>query len=42
MLVGVDASATCAITQETMGWRPTEPGLLDGLRNGGYLPGAAP
>jgi nucleoside-diphosphate-sugar epimerase len=38
MLVGADAPATCAITQETMGWRPTEPGLLDGLRQGAYLP----
>ena len=39
MLVGVDASATCAITRETMGWQPSEPGLLDGLRKGRYLPG---
>ncbi|HWF01447.1 MAG TPA: SDR family oxidoreductase [Caulobacteraceae bacterium] len=41
MLVGVDARATCAITQQTMGWTPSEPGLLDGLRNGGYLPGVS-
>jgi nucleoside-diphosphate-sugar epimerase len=37
MLVGVDAPATSAITQETMGWRPSERGLLEGLREGGYL-----
>ena len=39
MLVGVDASATCAITRETMGWIPSEPGLLEGLHKGGYLSG---
>jgi nucleoside-diphosphate-sugar epimerase len=37
MLIGVDTPATSAITQETMGWRPVEPGLLEGLREGGYL-----
>ena len=40
MMVGADLPATCAITRETTGWRPTEPGLLEGLRTGGYLPGA--
>jgi nucleoside-diphosphate-sugar epimerase len=37
MLIGVDTPAKSAITRETMGWTPTEPGLLEGLRTGGYL-----
>jgi len=42
MLIGVDTPAKSAITRETMGWTPTEPGLLEGLRTGGYLPVLAP
>ncbi|HEX4182136.1 MAG TPA: SDR family oxidoreductase [Caulobacteraceae bacterium] len=32
-----DVPASSAVTQQSVGWRPTEPGLLEGLR-GAYLP----
>jgi nucleoside-diphosphate-sugar epimerase len=41
MMIGADTPAKCAITLETMGWTPTEAGLLEGLRRGGYLPAGA-
>lgn len=34
----IDASASSAITRERLGWQPSEPGLLEGLR-GPYLSG---
>ncbi len=34
--VGLDNPTSSAITRETLGWRPQEPGLLAGLREGGY------
>lgn len=37
MMIGADIPATSAITRETMGWAPRGPGLLEGLREGGYL-----
>ena len=37
MIIAGDVPATSAITQATMNWRPTGPGLLTGLREGGYL-----
>jgi nucleoside-diphosphate-sugar epimerase len=37
MIAAADVPATSAITQAALGWRPTEPGLLAGLRAGGYL-----
>ena len=36
MFVMADTPASSAITQETFGWRPTHPGLLAGIRQGGY------
>ncbi len=37
MLAAADVPATSEITQSALGWRPPEPGLLAGLRTGGYL-----
>jgi nucleoside-diphosphate-sugar epimerase len=36
MFVMADTAASSAATQETFGWRPTHPGLLAGIRQGGY------
>ena len=36
MFVMADTSASSAATQATFGWRPTHPGLLEGIRQGGY------
>ncbi|HEY2660627.1 MAG TPA: SDR family oxidoreductase [Caulobacteraceae bacterium] len=36
MFVMADTTASSAVTQETFGWRPTHPGLLAGIRQGGY------
>ena len=36
MFVMGDVTASSAVTQETFGWRPTHPGLLAGLSQGGY------
>ncbi len=36
MFVMADTAASSAVTQESFGWRPTHPGLLAGLRHGGY------
>jgi nucleoside-diphosphate-sugar epimerase len=36
MFVMGDVTASSAATQETFGWRPTHPGLLAGIRQGGY------
>ena len=36
MFVMADTPASSAATQETFGWRPTHPGLLAGIRQGGY------
>jgi nucleoside-diphosphate-sugar epimerase len=36
MFVMADTTASSAITQETFGWRPTHPGLLAGVSQGGY------
>jgi nucleoside-diphosphate-sugar epimerase len=35
-VVSGDVPASSAVTQQSVGWRPTQPGLLDGLR-GDYL-----
>jgi nucleoside-diphosphate-sugar epimerase len=32
-----DNPTSSAITRETMGWVPTGPGLLEGLRSGAYM-----
>ena len=36
MLAMTDSPASSEATQQTFGWRPTHPGLLAGLREGGY------
>jgi nucleoside-diphosphate-sugar epimerase len=36
MFVMADTPASSAATQQTFGWRPTHPGLLAGIRQGGY------
>ena len=36
MFVMADTAASSAVTQDAFGWRPTHPGLLAGLRQGGY------
>ncbi|HTX49343.1 MAG TPA: SDR family oxidoreductase [Caulobacteraceae bacterium] len=36
MFVMADTAASSAATQETFGWRPAHPGLLAGIRQGGY------
>ncbi len=36
MFVMADVTASSAATQKTFGWRPTHPGLLTGIREGGY------
>ena len=36
MLAMTDSPASSAATQQTFGWRPTHPGLLAGIRQGGY------
>ena len=36
MFVTADTAASSAATQETFGWRPTHPGLLAGITQGGY------
>jgi len=36
MFVMADTAASSAATQETFGWRPTHPGLIAGIRQGGY------
>jgi len=36
MFVTADRTASSAATQETFAWRPTHPGLLSGIRQGGY------
>ncbi len=36
MFVMADTPAVSAATQQTFNWRPTHPGLLEGLRRGGY------
>jgi len=35
--VGIDNPASSAITRETLGWKPENPGLLTDLREGGYF-----
>jgi len=37
-LVTLDLPASNAITRQTLGWQPTQPGLLDDLDNGHYFP----
>ncbi len=37
-LVTLDLPASNAITRHTLGWNPTQPGLLDDLDNGHYFP----
>lgn len=37
---GVDASASSTLTRELLGWRPTQPGLLDDLDKGHYFQAA--
>ena len=37
MFVGFDSPASSAITRETVGWRPEQPGLLADMRDGGYF-----
>ena len=40
---GIDLSASSAITQQRLGWRPTGPGLIEDLNNMRYFePSAAP
>jgi nucleoside-diphosphate-sugar epimerase len=36
MFVMADTTASSVATQETFNWRPTHPGLLAGIRQGGY------
>jgi nucleoside-diphosphate-sugar epimerase len=36
MIIGNDVPSSSAVTQQSLGWRPTAPGLLEGLR-GDYL-----
>lgn len=40
-IVMADVPASSAITRETLGWTPTEPGLIAGIRQGGYVLGVA-
>lgn len=35
--VGMDNPTSSALTRETLGWTPREPGLIAGLTGGGYL-----
>lgn len=37
MFVGRDSLASSTLTQQRFDWRPTHPGLLTGLREGGYI-----
>jgi nucleoside-diphosphate-sugar epimerase len=37
-LVTLDTPASNAITRQTLGWKPTQPGLLKDLDNGHYFP----
>jgi nucleoside-diphosphate-sugar epimerase len=37
LFVSIDNPTTSALTQAALDWRPREPGLLEGLRNGSYL-----
>ncbi|MGF6674396.1 SDR family oxidoreductase [Paraburkholderia tuberum] len=37
-LVTLDLPASNAITRQTLGWKPTQPSLLDDLDNGHYFP----
>lgn len=37
-VVTLDLSASNAITRQALGWEPTQPGLLDDLDNGHYVP----
>jgi nucleoside-diphosphate-sugar epimerase len=37
-LVKLDVPASNAITRKTLGWKPTQPGLLADLDNGHYFP----
>lgn len=39
-LVTLDLPASNAITRQTLGWEPAQPGLLDDLDNGHYFPAA--
>ncbi|TDD87001.1 SDR family oxidoreductase [Actinomadura darangshiensis] len=36
-LIGLDAPASSALTRELVGWRPTQPGLIDDLDKGHYF-----
>ncbi|WP_214412668.1 SDR family oxidoreductase [Sphaerisporangium fuscum] len=35
--IGLDAPASSALTRELLGWRPTQPGLIDDLDKGHYF-----
>jgi hypothetical protein len=37
MFVGVDVPASSAQTQERLGWRPTQPGLISDLDEARYF-----
>jgi hypothetical protein len=37
-LVKLDVAASSAITRQTLGWEPTQPGVLADLDNGHYFP----
>jgi nucleoside-diphosphate-sugar epimerase len=37
LFVSIDNPTTSTLTQAALDWRPREPGLLEGLRGGGYL-----
>jgi nucleoside-diphosphate-sugar epimerase len=36
-LIGADSPASSALTRELLGWRPTQPGLIDDLDKGHYF-----
>ncbi|MCL2834976.1 MAG: 3-beta hydroxysteroid dehydrogenase, partial [Treponema sp.] len=39
MVIRSDFDASSAITQELLGWKPTNPGLLDDIENGNFFNG---
>ena len=40
-LVTLDTPASSAITRQTLGWKPTQPGVLKDLDNGHYFPASS-
>jgi nucleoside-diphosphate-sugar epimerase len=36
-LIGADSPASSTLTRELLGWRPTQPGLIDDLDKGHYF-----